>query len=175
LHRYTVYAPRFFRGSADPVPRAHGRGVFDHQRFEFEGAFVAHLGPVRFDDLDAVILRRVVGCGDHDPAVETVVENKILQTWCWNDIEVDDVASACHKSSTDRGGKRGSRGPGVAADADFFSFAKHGPECFGDFQSKCRGHIDAGHAADPVRAEIFFFTFFKCHMYDRLSKSMGGR
>ena len=145
------------------VPGGEGELLVNHGLFQLDGPFVSHFGSVCFDDFDAVVLGRVVGCGDHDAAVEVVIEYEVLEAGGWDDVEVDDIASAGEEACTDGCGEGGAGCPGVTADADGFSRAKHGSEGFCYFEGEFRRHVDAGYAADAVGAEVLFLKFCKFH------------
>ena len=139
--------------------------VFDEQ----QGLFV-HLLAVAVDDLDAVVVVRVVGRGDHDAAVELVDTGDVRDRRSRGDMHDVCVGTGGHEARAERVLEHVARTAGVLTDDDFRFFAFAGAvvpaEETADLDGVFKGQVFVGFAAEAVGSEIFthftVFPSFRC-------------
>ena len=68
--------------------------------FYLEQGFFRHLFAVAVEQLDAIVIKRVVGCGNHDTAVEIVDARNIGNGGGGGNVHDIRVRAACHQART---------------------------------------------------------------------------
>jgi hypothetical protein len=137
------------RRDADAIDGpAVGAGRLVEQRLDLLLGGVGELPPVGVEELDAVVLRRIVGRGDDRAEVEC--EQRYGR--CREHPTEDGVAADRHDTFREGRLQSGAGLTGVAADEDT---ATVGPECGGAAEpfDELRVELVADDPTDPVRAE----------------------
>ena len=115
---------------------------------------IVELQPTFVEDLEPVVLGRVVRRGDHDPRREAAVAGEVGQGRRRDDPGTVDVHPHAGRPGRDRGHEHVPGTSRVLADDDRVA-GSHEPFCGGAPKRECRrwAQVDVGDATDPVRAE----------------------
>ena len=84
--------------------------------FDLEDRILIHLLTIAVQQLDAIVVIRVVRCGDHDPAVELIDPRDIRDGRRRGDVHDIGVGPTCHKACAERILEHVARSSGVLAD-----------------------------------------------------------
>ena len=117
--------------------------------------FVGELGAAGSEELDPVVLRRVVGSGDDGAHRRPRGCGEIADPSAGQDADVDGVDTHRMETGLECGGEHLTRTPGVAAHHDGAA-AEIGAGGTPDEKSQLRGEFRPGHPADTIGAEDGF-------------------
>jgi hypothetical protein len=141
---------------AKPAPARERILVAEEPALESDHLGIPHLGPVALDDLDSVVLGRVVGGRDHRAGRECVADN-VLEGRRRQYAAVDDIAACGHQPGLERVHEERPRGAGVPSDRD--RSRPHRAERLPDPEHEPRCHRLSHDAAHAVRPEDLLLLY----------------
>ena len=125
---------------------------------DLEDGLLVHLFPVAVEQLDTVVIVRIVGCGDHDAAVEIVHTRDIRDRGRGRYMHDIGVGARGHQTRAERVFKHIGRAAGILADDDLCLFVQPGAivpsEETADLDGMVKGQVFIGFTAKAVRSEI---------------------
>ena len=147
-------------GAADFLAGGGGDGgLAVDEVLDLEDGLFVHLLAVAVEELDAVVVERVVGGGDHDAAVEVVHPRDVGDGGGGGDVHDVGVGAAGHQAGAERVFEHVAGAAGVLADDDLGLLAEARAvvpaEVAADLDGVLEGQVLVGFPAEAVGSEIF--------------------